>query len=80
MNETFKKIRQIVANQLGVDESEITMDSHLQDDLNSDPLSLADLLVSLEDEFKIKVSQEDQIKFNTVGDIFNYVSDQIGEV
>ncbi|MDP2671398.1 MAG: acyl carrier protein [bacterium] len=77
---TFEKIRKIVANHLGVDEAEISSESHLQDDLNSDPLSMADLVVSLEDEFNVKISPEENGKFNTVGDIEIFIADQIGEV
>ncbi len=77
---TFEKIRQIVANHLGVDENEINENSHLQDDLNADRLSTADLIVAIEDEFKITIPQEENSKFNTIGDIANFVSDQIGDV
>lgn len=77
---TFEKIRKIIADHLGVEESEITEESHLQDDLNSDPLSIADLIVSIEDAFSIKISAQENTRFNTVGDIVEFVSDQIGDV
>lgn len=77
---TFEKIRETMANQLGVEEEEITLDSHLQDDLNADPLSLTDLVGNLETAFEIKIAQEDYLKFKTVRDIVEYVSDQIGDV
>ena len=77
---TFEKIRQIIANQLGVAEEEIASESHLQEDLNADTLSIADLVVNLEGEFKIKIPQEETHKFITVGDLVSFVSDQIGDV
>ncbi|OGY29586.1 MAG: hypothetical protein A3F35_02815 [Candidatus Woykebacteria bacterium RIFCSPHIGHO2_12_FULL_45_10] len=77
---TFEKLRRIIANYLGVEEAEIKLESHLQDDLNSDPLSLADLVVSIEDEFKITIPREETMKFNTVEDIVSFVADQIGDV
>lgn len=75
-----EKVRKIVSERLGVAEEEIKPTSHLQDDLNSDPLSLADLIVSLEDEFSINIPSEEGSKFQEVGDIVNYVADKIGEV
>ena len=70
----------VVSHYLGVAENEITLESHLKDDLNSDPLSLADLVVSLEDEFKISILPEESQRFTKVGDIVDYVSESIGEI
>ena len=71
----FDKLRKIISNNLGVPEEEILPGSHLQDDLNSDPLSISDLIISIEDNFKIKIPQEEISKFNTVEDITNYLID-----
>lgn len=73
-------IREIVANHLGIPASEISPDSYLQDDLNADPLTLADLVVSLEDEFKIEIPAHESQKFEKVEDIINFIADKIGEV
>lgn len=73
-------LKKLIAEQLGVESDQITTDSHFQDDLNADPLSLADLVVSIEEEFKIKIPQEELIKFNTVGDIVNFLTDNMAEV
>lgn len=75
-----ENVIKVVSKYLGVDESEISLESHLRDDLNSDPLSLADLVVSLEDEFKISIPSEDSQKFIKVGDIVDYVSEAVGEL
>lgn len=80
MTEIEQQVRKIVSKYLGAAESEITSESYLKDDLNSDPLSLADLVVSLEDEFKISIPPEESQKFIKVGDIIEYVSESIGEV
>ena len=78
--EIFSKVKKLISYQLGVEESEITPASHLQDDLNADPLSVADLIVGLETEFNIKVPKEQIGEFSTVEDILNFVSDQTGEI
>ena len=78
--EIFARIRKIISAQLGVDETEITPGSHLQEDLNADPLSVADLIVRLEEEFNIKIPQGQIANFLTVEDILNFISDQTGEI
>lgn len=77
--ETFEKIKETVSSVLGVEKSEITESSHLLEDLNADPLSIADLIVALEKEFDIQIPQVSVSSFTTVGDILNYISDQVGD-
>lgn len=75
-----EKVKKIVSQYLGVPEDEIKAESYLQDDLNSDPLSLADLVITLEDEFKVQIPPEESQKFEKVEDIINFIADKIGEV
>lgn len=78
--EIFSKLKKIVSDHLGVEESEITEDSHLKDDLNADPISIADLIVGIEKEFSIKIPQSQSADFKKVGDILGFISDQTGEL
>jgi len=78
--ELFGRLKKIISSQLGVDEVEITLTSHLQEDLNADPISIADLIVRIEDEFNIKIPQGQAANFLTVEDILNFISDQTGEI
>lgn len=78
--EILSRLKKLISDHLGVDEDEITEESHLQGDLNADPLSIADLIVSMEKEFNISIPQETSIKFQTVGDILNFITDQTGEI
>ncbi len=73
------EVKVLVSAQLGIEEEEVHSDSHLQDDLNADPLGIADLVVSIEDKFKIKIPQESVVKFNTVSDIVDFIEDQEAE-
>ena len=75
----LEQVKELISEQFGVEKNSVEESSHLQDDLNADPLSIADLVVSLEDKFNIKIPQEEIIKFSTVSDIVNYVEDQFGE-
>lgn len=78
--EIFSRLKKIVSDHLGVEESEITEDSHLKDDLNADPISIADLIVGIEKEFSIKIPQGQSADFKKVGDILGFISDQTGEL
>ncbi|OGY23631.1 MAG: acyl carrier protein [Candidatus Woykebacteria bacterium RBG_13_40_7b] len=75
----YEQVKKIISTQLGIPEEQIELESHFNDDLNADPLSIADLVVSLEDEFKIRISEEAMLKFNTISDVVNYLTDKIGE-
>jgi acyl carrier protein len=63
-----------------VDENDIELHSDLKNDLNADPLAIGDLIVAIENEFNISISQNISIKFSTVEDILNFVSEQTGEI
>lgn len=69
----FDKVCEILAEQLDVDTTDITMDSRLVEDLKADSLDFVDLIMSFEDEFKTEFSEEDADEFKTVGDIVSYI-------
>ncbi len=69
----FEKIRAILCEQLDVEESAVTMESNIAEDLGADSLDVVDLIMSIEDEFEIEVP-DDQIEgIKTVGDVVNYI-------
>ncbi len=81
MTENYlEKIKSLVSQQLGVDESEVSAESHLRDDLNADPLSLADLMDKIEETFSITIPEGRSSSFETVADIVEFVSDQSGDI
>ncbi len=69
----FEKIREILCQQLDVEEDAVTMESAIIDDLGADSLDLVDLLMTMEDEFDVEVPDEDVEKMRTVGDLVKYV-------
>ena len=71
------KMKDILVEQLECDPEDITMESLLVDDLGADSLDAIDIVMSVEDEFKIEVPDEIIEKIETVGDIVNYIADQI---
>ncbi|MEW6582063.1 MAG: acyl carrier protein [Actinomycetota bacterium] len=66
-------IRAILVEQLGVDGDEVKEESSFQEDLNADSLDLVELIMEMEDRFKIKIPDEDAEKIVTVGDAVDYV-------
>jgi acyl carrier protein len=70
----FNKIKEVVAEQLGVDIAELTSETSLKDDLNADSLDLFQIIMSLEEEFGIEIPTEDTESINTIGDIEKYLS------
>ncbi|HYE67480.1 MAG TPA: acyl carrier protein [Anaerovoracaceae bacterium] len=74
---TFEKIREIIVEQLGVDEAAVTLETSLMKDLEADSLDAVEIIMAIEDEFEIEVPDEEAEKFNNVGDIVKYVEEKI---
>jgi acyl carrier protein len=73
-----ERLRKIIAEQLGVGEEEVVPEASFIDDLNADSLEMVDLIISLEEEFGIQVSDEDAERIKTVKDAIDYLNDRLG--
>ena len=71
----FEKIREIICDQLELEEDVVTMDAVLLEDLGADSIDLADLVMTFEDEFDLEISDEDLENIKTVGDIVKYIEE-----
>ncbi|MFR2553405.1 MAG: acyl carrier protein [Clostridioides difficile] len=72
----FEKIKEIIAEQLGVDNlDEITMEASLMDDLEADSLDAVEIIMALEDEFGIEIPDEEAENFKSIGDICKYIEE-----
>ncbi|MDO4289193.1 MAG: acyl carrier protein [Eubacterium sp.] len=71
MDEKFKKVQEIIAEQLEVDADKITMDTRMVEDLEADSLDIIELIMAFEDTFGVKMPDEELEKIKTVGDIVN---------
>ncbi len=69
------KIKKLLAEQLNISEDTISESSKIIDDLGADSLDVVELLMTLEDEFGVSVSDEDAVKIKTVGDIAKIIED-----
>ena len=73
------KIRQIIADQLGVKKDEVTDNAKFVDDLGADSLDTVELVMALEEEFGIEIPDEEAEKLVTVGDALRYIEDKAGK-
>jgi acyl carrier protein len=73
------KIRQIIADQLGVKKEEVTDGAKFVDDLGADSLDTVELVMALEEEFGIEIPDEDAEKLATVGDALRYIDEKSGK-
>ena len=68
-----KRVKEIIVEQLGVNESEVNPEAKFIDDLGADSLDLVELVMALEEEYNLEISDEDAEKILTVGDAIEYI-------
>ena len=73
----FEKVRDILVDQLDVEEEKVTMDASITDDLGADSLDVVDLVMSLGEEFDVEIPDNQVENIKTVGDIVRYIEDNV---
>ena len=71
----FDKIKDIIIEQLQVDEADVNMDTNLMKDLSADSLDAVEIIMAIEDEYAIEIPDEEAEKIQTVGDLVRYVEE-----
>ncbi len=78
-DEILKKVKEITSEQLGVDEAQITLNAKFVDDLGADSLDTVELVMALEEEFDLEISDEDAEKLVNVQKAVDYIEDHLEE-
>ena len=77
MDNIVERVKKIVAEQLGVNEADIKNESSFVDDLGADSLDLVELIMAMEEEFGIEISDEDAENIQTVQDVVTYINEHM---
>ena len=75
----FDKIKDIIVEQLDVEEDAVTMEASITDDLGADSLDVVDLVMSIEESFDVEIPYEEVENIKTVGDIVKYIENKVEE-
>ena len=75
--EVLEKVKGIIVEQLGVAETAVTMEASFIDDLGADSLDIVELIMALEEEFDIEIPDADAEKVVTVGDVVDYIQENV---
>jgi len=75
MSDTLAKVKEIIVDQLEVDEAQITEAAHFINDLGADSLDIVELIMAFEDGFGLEIPDEDAEKIQTVGDVVKYIEE-----
>ena len=77
MTTVSDRVSKVIVDRLGVDESEVKLEAKFREDLGADSLDVVELVMELEDEFDMEISDEDAEKISTVGDAIAYIETKI---
>lgn len=75
--DVFSKVKEIIVDQLGIEEDEVTPDASFIDDLGADSLDIVELIMAFEEEFDIEIPDEDAEKITTVGEAVEYIESKL---
>lgn len=77
MSTVLERVTKVIVDRLNVDEEKVVLEASFRDDLNADSLDVVELVMELEDEFDMEISDEDAEKIATVGDAIKYIESKI---
>ena len=75
--EVFERVKKIIIEQLGTEDTAVNMDASFLDDLGADSLDIVELVMALEEEFDIEIPDTDAEKVVTVGDVVEFIKENV---
>ena len=80
VEDIFQTMRELVAEQFSLEPEEVSMETSFEDDLGADSVDVVELVMAMEEEFDVGVTQEEDLKgLKTVGDVVNYVAGKVNK-
>lgn len=79
MSTVLERVTKVIVDRLGVDESEVKMEASFREDLGADSLDVVELVMELEDEFDMEISDDEAENISTVGTAVTYIKGKLGE-
>ena len=79
MTNTFNRIKSLIVEQLDIEESKITLESSFANDLNADSLDIVEIIMGLEEQFEIEITDEDAQKILTIKNAVEYINEKIAQ-
>jgi acyl carrier protein len=77
-DEVYERVRDIIVENLGVEATEVTLDTRFREDLEADSLDLAELIMDFEDKFEVgEISEDDAMRIESVGDAVTYIHNEL---
>lgn len=77
MAEVLERVTKVIVDRLGVEESQVKLEASFKEDLGADSLDVVELVMELEDEFDMEISDDDAATIGTVGDAVNYIQSKL---
>jgi acyl carrier protein len=77
MAEVLERVTKVIIDRLGVEESQVKLEASFKEDLGADSLDVVELVMELEDEFDMEISDDDAASIGTVGDAVNYIQSKL---
>lgn len=77
--DVFAQVKDLIVQQLGVEEEQVTMSASFIEDLQADSLDIVELVMALEERFNVQIPDEDAEKIGTVGDAVDYIKENLKE-
>lgn len=80
VEDIFQTMRELVAEQFSMEPEEVSLETSFEDDLGADSVDVVELVMAMEEEFELGVTQEEDLKgLKTVGDVVNYVAGKVNK-